>query len=417
MPFVLFLLGAAAVGLVAATASAKGKQSGGGGGRTYTLDSNLPPQLRQQVLAALATEKDPNKLLAFAAQCATSGYPLAATALTQRAVELGGMPQPFPQPQPAPQPQPQPGPAPVVNPPDPGLLPDPPRTQVLAALSTGTDPSVLEALAQQMDAQGYTYAAQALRMKETLLRGMTPPPAPSPAPQPSPQPQPQPQPAPQPSPFSLDPGMPPQMQAAILGALTTEQDPNKLQGFAQEIQAQYPIAAGLLMAKANALRMQPSPFPQPQPQPGPAPQPTPIVPPGPGPLPIPGGLPIGDDTTRSGRNAGRPSGYPFIHLHGESTYPAKIAKQATGSEANYPQMSAINPQFARDGVHWINIQTGDALNIPWAWVPKLTGLYRIEVDPGVAPPGVLAPAAVAAKVPSAALVKKGGNNGLATTHA
>jgi hypothetical protein len=75
MPFVLFLLGAAAVGLVAATASAKGKQSGGGGGRTYTLDSNLPPQLRQQVLAALATEKDPKKLLAFAAQCATSGKP------------------------------------------------------------------------------------------------------------------------------------------------------------------------------------------------------------------------------------------------------------------------------------------------------------------------------------------------------
>src|SRR5215472_18561754 len=116
MPFVLFLLGAAAVGLVAATASAKGKKSGnGGGGRTYTLDANLPPQLRQQVLAALATEKDPTRLLTFAAQCAASGYPLAAAALTQRAVELGGVPpQPFPQPQPGPAPQPQP-----VNPIDP----------------------------------------------------------------------------------------------------------------------------------------------------------------------------------------------------------------------------------------------------------------------------------------------------------
>ena len=58
MPFVLFLLGAAAVGLVAASASAKGKGSGGGG-RTYTLDRNLPAALRQQVLAALATEKNP----------------------------------------------------------------------------------------------------------------------------------------------------------------------------------------------------------------------------------------------------------------------------------------------------------------------------------------------------------------------
>jgi hypothetical protein len=135
--------------------------------------------------------------------------------------------------------------------------------------------------------------------------------------------------------------------------------------------------------------------------------------------PIPGGLPIGDASTRTGRNAGRPSGYPFIHLRGESTYPAKIAKQATGSEANYPQMSTINPQFAKDGVHWINIQTGDALNIPWSWVPKLVSLYRIEVDPGVAPPPAFAPSpAVAAHPPSAALaVRKGGSNGLATTHA
>lgn len=401
MPFVLFLLGAAAVALVATQAKAKPR----GGGRTYTLDASLPPQLRQQVLAALATEKDPGKLLAFAAQCATSGYPLAAAALTQRAVELGGV-TPQPGPQPGPGPQPQPG----VNPVDPGMLPDPPRTQVLAALSMGTDPAALEVLAQQMDAQGYTYAAQALRLKEAALRAM---PSPSPSPAPGPGPQPAPQPSPAPNPFSLDPNMPPAMQSAVLGALTTEQDPVKLQAFAQEIQAQYPIAAGLLMAKANALRMQPSPFPQPQPGPQPAP--------GPSPQPLPGAFPIGDDSTRTGRNAGRPSGYPFIHLRGESTYPAKIAKQATGSEMNYPQMSKINPQFARDGVHWVNIQTGDALNIPWEWAPKLLGLYRIEVDPGVAPPGVLAPGAAAAHqlaLPIASLaVRKGGSNGLAASHA
>ena len=415
MPFVLFLLGAAAVGLVAASASAKGKGSGGGGGRTYTLDRNLPAQLRQQVLAALATEKNPASLLAFAADCANQGYPLSAAALTQRAVELGGA-QPLPGPQPQPGPLPGPQPSPGVNPVDPGLLPEPPRSQVLAALSMGTDPNALEVLAQQMNQQGYTYAAQALRLKEAALRAM--PPQPQPGPQPAPQPQPgptpvQPQPAPQPAPvnpFSLDPSMPPAMQAAVLGALTTEQDPVKLQAFAQSIQNLYPIAAGLLMAKANALRLQPGPGPAPTPV-GPTP-----VPPGPGPspgpqpspLPLPGALPIGDDTTRTGRNAGRPSGYPFIHLHGESTYPAKIAGQATGSEANYPQMSAINPQFAADGVHWKNIQTGDALNIPWAWVPKLSSLYRIEVDPGVQAPGfpVLAT--------STALAKKGGTNGLAT---
>jgi hypothetical protein len=125
-------------------------------------------------------------------------------------------------------------------------------------------------------------------------------------------------------------------------------------------------------------------------------------------VPIPSALPIGDDTTRTGRNAGRPSGYPFIHLRGESTYPAKIAGQATGNQGNYTQMSTINPQFAADGVHRKNIQTGDALNIPWAWVPKLSSLYRIEVDPGVQAPGFPVLAA------STALAKKGGSNGLAT---
>jgi hypothetical protein len=284
MPFVLFLLGAAAVGLVAASASAKGKgKSGGGGGRTYTLDKNLPAALRQRVLAALATEKDPGRLLAFAADCANQGYPLAAAALTQRAVELGAV---------QPSPLPQPVPTPTANPVDPNQLPDPPRTQVLAALSTGTDPNALEALAQQMDSQGLTYAAQALRLKEQALRSLQPQPAPGPMPppgvlpQPSPAPQPVPvpiptpiQPAPSPSPFSLDPGMPPQMQAAVLGALTTETDPVKLQAFAQAIQGTYPIAAGLLMAKANALRLQPGPAP--------APTPTPILPPAPGPSPMP----------------------------------------------------------------------------------------------------------------------------------
>jgi hypothetical protein len=420
MPFVLFLLGAAAVGLVAASASAKGKGSGGGGGgRTYTLDRNLPAALRQQVLAALATEKNPASLLAFAADCANQGYPLAAAALTQRAVELGGA-QPLPSPQPQPGPLPGPQPSPGANPVDPGLLPEPTRSQVLAALQYGTDPNALEALAVQVNQQGYTYAAQALRLKEQALRAMPPQPQPQPTPvQPQPGPAPAPAPAPQPTPqpvnpFSLDPGMPPQMQAAVLGALTTEQDPVKLQAFAQSIQNLYPIAAGLLMAKANALRLQPGPGPAPTPV-----GPTPVVPPGPGPGPSPGpqpsptplagALPIGDDTTRTGRNAGRPSGYPFIHLRGESTYPAKIAGQATGNQGNYTQMSAINPQFAADGVHWKNIQTGDALNIPWAWVPKLSGLYRIEVDPGVQPPSSSPMLAT-----STALAKKGGANGLAT---
>jgi hypothetical protein len=288
------------------------------------------------------------------------------------------------------------------------------QVAVLGALTTEQDAGKLQAFAQEIQLQ-YPIAAGLLMAKANAMRpAQQPQPAAAPVPVPTPPAPAQPQTPPTPqqaapaNPFTLDATLPPAMQSAVLGALTTEQDANKLQAFAQEIQAQYPIAAGLLMAKANAMRI---------PQQQPAPQPTPAVHVAPAPTSspatpqaTPGGLPIGDASTRTGRNAARPTGYPFIHLRGESTYPAKIAKQATGSEANYGQLTHINPQFAKDGVHWINIQTGDALNVPWEWVAKLTGLYHIEVDPGVSPPA-------SAAAPSTALaVRKGGTNGL-TTHA
>lgn len=426
MPFVLFLLGAAAVGLVAASASAKGKQGGDGRGegRTYTLDSSLPAQLRQQVLAALATEKDPTRLVTFAAQCADAGYPLSAAALTQRAVELGGalsLPAP-PQAAPSARAQPQPGPTspgtPVPGPAQPAAptsaldasMPPAMQVAVLGALTTEQDAGKLQAFAQEIQLQ-YPIAAGLLMAKAYAMRPVQQPqpaaaPVPAPASPAPAQPPPTPQQAAPANPFTLDATLPPAMQSAVLGALTTEQDANKLQAFAQEIQAQYPIAAGLLMAKANAMRIPQQPAPQPTPAVNVAPAPAPAA----TPQATPAGLPIGDASTRTGRNAARPTGYPFIHLRGESTYPAKIAKQATGSEGNYSQLTHINPQFAKDGVHWINIQTGDALNIPWEWVAKLTGLYHIEVDPGVSPP------ASAAAPTTALAVRKGGTNGL-TTHA
>jgi hypothetical protein len=423
-PLLPLLLLAGAAGAVALASSSKKsvEPSGGPPGRTYVLDKNMPPALRDQVLAALAQNRDAGALDAFAAALAPQ-YPLAAGALRRRAVELRGS-QPVPPPEPRPQPAPQPSGNPIVD-----LLsqvPDPPRSQVMAALLTNNDPASLDAYAAQMDAQGLPAAAQALRMKSAVLRGQQPaPPTPGPVvppPQPTPGPTPTPpQPIPAvPSPFTLDPGMPPELTKAILGALTTETDPVKLAAFASEIQAQYPIAAGLLMAKASALRLPITPGPQPSPI---IPPPVPPFPPRPVPGP-PGGLLVGDASTRSGRNAGRPSGYPFIWLHGESTYPAKISKQATGSEMNYPQMSRINPQFAADGTHWINIQTGDALNIPWEWVPKLTGLYRIAVDPGVSPPP---PPVLGTSPPSSAIalhlpptlppVRKGGPTNGAASHA
>ncbi len=67
-----------------------------------------------------------------------------------------------------------------------------------------------------------------------------------------------------------------------MGALISENDPAKLSALAQQIQAQYPLAANLLATKANTLlALQHQPSPPPSPSPGPAPQPTPVIGPGP----------------------------------------------------------------------------------------------------------------------------------------
>jgi hypothetical protein len=109
----------------------------------------------------------------------------------------------------------------------------PPATlqQVLGAIANVKDPSQLLQMATQMAAEGYPLAGNALRMRAAEL---TPG-------------------APLPDPQGLDGNMDPATRTAVLQALATESDPNKLMTFAGTIQLQYPIAAGLLVAKANAL--------------------------------------------------------------------------------------------------------------------------------------------------------------------
>lgn len=390
MPFVLFLLGAATVGLIASQASKSKPQ---GIGTTYTLDRNLPPAVRDQVLAALSTTRDPTTLLAFAGSLDAAGYPLSANALRQKAVSLGVQAPSLPSP--VPWPAAPSGSSDVVVPTP--IPTAPPPTSPLPTAPASAQPSAPAPMIPDAPAQPPS------SLPVTPTPSPTMPAAPT-----------------VPNPFSLDPNMPPSMQSAVLGALTTETDPVKLQAFAQEIQAQYPIAAGLLSAKANALKIVPAGVPASMPSlPIPSfpsipssPPPSPSAPP---PNIAPASLspfPIGADGTRSGRNTGRPTGYPFILLRGEATYPAKIAQQATGSQASYPAMTKLNPQFAKDGVHWINIQKGDALNIPWAWAPKLAALYQIQIDPGVQPPMTSSsPTSTAI-----ALIQKGASHG-STTHA
>lgn len=447
----------------------------------------------------------------LAAEYAQAGYPLTATALTQRAIELGAppplplpppvsAPPPIAHPPPPPHPTSPPPPPPVaqpapvppsqpaipfpippgvtlpaelaqelsqLNPAELAQVPEPQRSQVLIALATEKNKTALEALAQQMEAQGFPVGAKWLRAKIGMLRLIPPPPPDLPTPplpwtpqgtpavwpipaqpapetpvHPAPLPVPPPpappvhpgpptaSPAPAPVPpappaglpsITLDQGIPATTQNAVLGALLTEQEPGKLEAFAHELQAHYPVAAGLLMAKANAMRLH---LPGLPPLP-PVPTTSSPTPPAPAPTPSHAAYPVGDESTRSGRNAGRPTGYPFIHLRGESTYPAKIAKEATGSEANFAELSNLNPHFAHDGTHWINIQTGDAINIPWAWAPKLATHYHLELDPGVTAPAggaaalpvstTIAQGPVYAPPPAASTalaVAKGGNNGL-----
>jgi hypothetical protein len=71
MPFVLFLLSVAT--LVAVSSKSKAA-AGRGRPQTFTLDANMPDDLRNQVLAALMSGTDPATLDAFATAIAAQ-YP------------------------------------------------------------------------------------------------------------------------------------------------------------------------------------------------------------------------------------------------------------------------------------------------------------------------------------------------------
>jgi len=115
-------------------------------------------------------------------------------------------------------------------------------------------------------------------------------------------------------------------------------------------------------------------------------------------------FPIGDDSTRTGRNAGRPQGrYPFVVLgtSGPGNAPVTIAKYGSpsGSEAEYMKLQAPNPQY-RIGVQpeWV----GQALNVPLTWASKLQAAgYDVQQDPTFRPPMPEAPI-LAPRAPSPA---------------
>jgi hypothetical protein len=102
--------------------------------------------------------------------------------------------------------------------------------------------------------------------------------------------------------------------------------------------------------------------------------------------PSPGGdgalYPIGDESTRSGANAGRPVGqYPFVVIgtNGPGNAPITIAKYGAGSETYYVELQPLNPQYRiGEQAEWV----GQTLNVPWEWAPKLLDAgYTVEQDP------------------------------------
>jgi peptidoglycan hydrolase-like protein with peptidoglycan-binding domain len=214
-------LAALALGALALSRGSKEAPKPAGGATTsgtFEFDPNLPPQLEAQALGAikLGTAAE---LRTFADQLDAMGYHLTATSLRQRAAELAPAPQVIPPAVPsttvAPAPVP-PAPAPYVPPvPTPSPAPVPSSAPVPPA-GPPIPPLIVPAPSPA-----------------------TPPPAPSPPP---------------PGGLSgLDPNMDAQTRQAVIAALTTETDPAKLQGFAASLQAQYPIAAGLLWAKSAAM--------------------------------------------------------------------------------------------------------------------------------------------------------------------
>jgi len=251
MPFLLFLLSVATLVAVSSKSNAKGT---GGRTQTFTLDTNMPDALRNQVLAALVSGTDPATLDAFAIAIQAQ-YPLSAGLLHAKATSLRGGLSGSPS-----------LPAPSNDPGGPPLDPSMPPALVAfvhAELANESDPMKLLALANTIAAQ-YPMAANLLTQRAAVLNVQPAQPAQvivPPAPQPSPTPG-------SPSPPALnmpglDPGMPPDLAQAVMTALASENDPTKLKADAQEIQGPYPLAANLLNAKANALLalQQPSPSP------------------------------------------------------------------------------------------------------------------------------------------------------------
>jgi nucleoid-associated protein YgaU len=152
--------------------------------------------------------------------------------------------------------------------------------------------------------------------------------------------------------------MPADMERAITGAIGTETDPEKLEGFAGAIAAQYPVGASALMAKAQELRL------------------------GLGARP-----PVSPSSPSAPPTSVADGGYKVT----AGDFPIKIATKLTGDGSRWPELVAANPQkkTGTDG-NFASLQPGEVLRLPESWsTPPTTS------TPSAAPAPTAAPAASA----------------------
>jgi peptidoglycan hydrolase-like protein with peptidoglycan-binding domain len=175
-------------------------------------------------------------------------------------------------------------------------LPEQVEEQALAAIRSEKVPAKLEALAAQLDNEGHHLTAAALRQRAAELSSEGAPSTPAAAPVSAPGATIVP-PAPAAAAVTpggigaLDPGLDAETRQAIVAALTSEQDPARLEGLAERLADHAPVSAGLLWSKAAALKaaapvgaLVPAALSAPAPYAAPAPAPAYGPPPGPAPI-------------------------------------------------------------------------------------------------------------------------------------
>jgi nucleoid-associated protein YgaU len=363
MPFVLFLIGAATLAIVATTSHAKTSPHAPPPPRPpspYPLDPQLDPRLRAQVDAALAREIDPARLEAFATSL-SAYYPYAAWYLRKKAEGLRKMGYGAPAMPALPAPR---GDGLDAN------LPDSLRFNVIELLTQGSDPTTIEAFAGQL--ANYPLASAALRLRAAFLRSMArsaPPPAAS-------------------TPMSpalpgFDPNLPPEIAMQVATALMTENDAAKLRALGTSLMAHYPTAATMLLAKANA--MTPVAVPPPMGTSTASPTPSPTAPPQ---IALPDGWMLPQVTPVAAppsASTASPMMSARVYRVKQGDFPIKIAKHFGQPEAAWRDLVDANGHKPTlpDG-NFKLLLPGEDLNIPRSWpsMPEEAHGAR-EVSPAV----------------------------------